>query len=156
MMRRACRYILPWVALLVLSAGCSAVSKTPSVPPSHPEEMPAGRVECLDCHEKDSPTTLKPYANIRHSRPFVESHGIYTRQSQNLCSSCHPPAYCQACHAGKEQLKPNIRTADRPDLRAPHRGDYLFAHRIEGRIDPGSCFRCHGNRNNMQCRQCHR
>jgi hypothetical protein len=34
MMRRACRYIVPWVALLALSAGCSAVSKTPSVPPS--------------------------------------------------------------------------------------------------------------------------
>lgn len=156
MMRRSCRYIVPWVALLALFAGCSAASKTPSVPPSHPEEMPAGRVECLECHQDVSSGALKPYATFRHSRTFVESHGIFTRQGQNLCSSCHSPSYCQTCHAGKEQIKPNLKAADRPDLRSPHRGEYLFTHRIDGRIDPGPCFRCHGNRNNMQCRQCHR
>jgi len=35
----------------------------------------------------------------------------------------------------------------------PHRGDYTVTHRIDGRLDPGSCYRCHGNRNDVKCRQ---
>jgi hypothetical protein len=53
-------------------------------------------------------------------------------------------------------MKPNTKMGDRPDRRAPHRGDYLIAHRIDGRLDPGSCFRCHGNKNDSRCRQCHK
>jgi len=156
MMRRARRLIILGVSLLALLFGCSAVSKTPSVPPSHPEKLPAGRVDCAECHQDVSKGTLKPYGTFRHSRPFVDSHGIYSRQGQNLCSSCHQPNFCQTCHAGKEELKPNVKTGDRPDLRSPHRGNYLVAHRMDGRIDPGSCYRCHGNKNAAQCRQCHR
>jgi hypothetical protein len=33
----------------------------------------------------------------------------------------------------------------------PHRGDYLGQHPIDGRVDPGSCVRCHGNRNDGAC-----
>jgi hypothetical protein len=27
---------------------------------------------------------------------------------------------------------------------------------IDGKIDPASCYRCHGRTNNEQCVQCHR
>jgi hypothetical protein len=156
MMRRAYAANILGAVLLALLFGCTAVSKTPSVPPKHPEDLAAGRVNCLECHENVSTGALKPYGTFRHSRVFISSHGTYSRQGQNLCSSCHAPAFCQTCHAGKEELKPNVKMGDRPDRMAPHRGDYLVAHRIDGRLDPGSCFRCHGNKNDVKCKQCHR
>jgi hypothetical protein len=142
--------------LIALLFGCSAVSQTPSVPPKHPEDLPQGRVDCLECHKDVSSGALKPYASFRHSRVFINAHGTYARQGQSLCASCHAPAFCQTCHAGKEEMKPNVKMGDRPDRMAPHRGDYLITHRIDGRLDPGSCFRCHGNKNDSRCRQCHK
>jgi len=156
MMRRSHAVKIFGAALLALLFGCSAVSQTPSVPPKHPEDLPPGRVDCLECHKDMSTGALKPYATFRHSRVFINSHGTYARQGQNLCSSCHKPEFCQTCHAGREELKPNVKMGDRPDRMAPHRGDYLITHRIDGRIDPGSCFRCHGNKNDARCKQCHK
>jgi len=142
--------------LIALFVGCSAVSQTPSVPPKHPEDLPTGRVDCLECHKDVSTGALKPYATFRHSRVFINAHGTYAGQGQNLCSACHGPSFCQTCHARKDEIKPNVKMGDRPDRMAPHRGDYLSTHRIDGRIDPGSCFRCHGNKNDGICRQCHK
>jgi hypothetical protein len=156
MMRRSHAVKIFGAALLALLFGCSAVSQTPSVPPKHPEDLPPGRVDCLECHKDMSTGALKPYATFRHSRVFINSHGTYARQGQSLCSSCHKPEFCQTCHAGREELKPNVKMGDRPDRMAPHRGDYLITHRIDGRIDPGSCFRCHGNKNDTRCKQCHK
>ena len=156
MMRRAHVAKILGVALFALLFGCSAVSSTPSVPPKHPEDLPIGRPNCLECHENVSTGALKPYGTFRHSRVFIDSHGTYARQGQSLCASCHAPAFCQTCHAGKEEMKPNTKLGDRPDRRMPHRGDYLIAHRIDGRLDPGSCFQCHGNKNDVRCKQCHR
>jgi hypothetical protein len=156
MMRRSHAVKILGAALLALLFGCSAVSQTPSVPPKHPEDLPPGRVDCLECHKDMSTGALKPYATFRHSRVFINSHGTYARQGQSLCSSCHKPEFCQTCHAGREELKPNVKMGDRPDRMAPHRGDYLITHRIDGRIDPGSCFRCHGNKNDTRCKQCHK
>ncbi len=156
MMRRAYAANILGAVLLALLFGCSAVSETPSVPPKHPEDLPAGRANCLECHENVSTGALKPYGTFRHSRVFIDSHGTYARQGQSLCSSCHKPEFCQTCHAGKEELKPNVKMGDRPDRMAPHRGDYLIAHRIDGRLDPGSCYRCHGNKNDFRCKQCHK
>ena len=156
MTRRAPFAAVFGAVLIALLFGCSAVSQTPSVPPKHPEELPAGRVDCLECHKDVSTGALKPYGTIRHSRVFIDSHGAYARQSQNLCASCHAPSFCQTCHARKAEIKPNVKMGDRPDRMAPHRGDYIATHRIDGRIDPGSCFRCHGNKSDARCRQCHR
>lgn len=146
------------VALLFLAAlgGCAAVSDTASVPPVHPEELRAGQHDCLECHEDVSTGALKAYATFRHSSVFVREHGGYAKQGQALCASCHGPAFCQGCHARKEELKPNTRAGDRPDLFLPHRGDYVVLHQIDGRLDPGSCFRCHGNKQDARCRACHR
>jgi hypothetical protein len=39
----------------------------------------------------------------------------------------------------------------------PHRGDYVTRHRIDGRIDPTACFRCHGSPKRAKlCASCHR
>ncbi len=156
MTRRAPFAVVFGAVLIALLVGCSAVSRTPSVPPKHPEELPPGRVDCLECHQGVSTGALKPYATFRHTRVFIDAHGTYARQGQSLCAACHAPSFCQSCHALKDEMKPNVKMGDRPDRMAPHRGDYLVTHRIDGRIDPGSCFRCHGNRNDAKCRQCHR
>ncbi len=157
MMRRASVTLLIVAIVLCLLPGCSTISRTPSVTPKHPEDVSGyPRVDCRECHSDISTGALKPYASFRHSGVFIRDHGLYSRQGQNLCSSCHGPSFCQGCHARKEELKPGTRMGDRPGMMLPHRGDYIVLHRMEGRIDPGSCFRCHGNKNNASCRPCHR
>lgn len=157
MMRRAGQEIIRVGIIIILLVGCSALSQSPSVPPKHPEEL-AGRtqVDCLECHSDLSTGALKPYTSFSHSTAFVRYHGLYSRQGQNLCQTCHGASFCQGCHARREELLPGIRQGDRPDLALPHRGDYLTLHQMDGRMDPGSCFRCHGNKNDAQCRTCHR
>jgi hypothetical protein len=157
MKRRMCQGIVSGALIIVLFAGCSTISRSPSVPPKHPEDL-AGltRVDCRECHSDISIGALKPYESFRHSTAFARYHGQYARQGQNLCSSCHGPSFCQGCHARKEELKPDTGRGDRPDLMLPHRGDYIVQHRLDGRMDPGSCFRCHGNKDNAKCRACHR
>ncbi len=142
--------------VLALAAGCSSLSQTGSVPPKHPEELAARSIDCRECHEEVSTGALKPYASFRHSRVFLNQHSVYASQGQNLCASCHGPSFCQTCHVRKEELKPNTKMGDRPDRILPHRGDYIALHRIDGRLDPGSCFGCHGNKNDTRCRSCHR
>jgi len=156
MMRRKTFGLVVGAIALSLALGCSVLSDTESVPPKHPEELPAGRADCLECHDDISTGALKPYASFRHSIVFIKQHSMYASQGQNLCASCHGASFCQTCHARKEELKPNTKMGDRPDRVLPHRGDYVVLHQIDGRLDPGSCFRCHGNKDDSRCRACHR
>lgn len=157
MNRRAANRGLLFAILLVSIAGCSLLSGTPSVPAKHPENLAGStRVDCRECHSDLSTGALKPYDSFRHTTAFVRYHGLYARQGENLCRSCHGASFCQGCHARKEELLPSTRRGDRPDLSLPHRGDYIVLHRMDGRVDPGSCFRCHGNKNDARCRACHR
>jgi hypothetical protein len=156
MQRAILRPLLGALLPVLLLAGCSSVSRTPSVPARHPVELPPGRVDCRECHTDISTGALKPYGSFSHSRVFIDQHGLYSRQSQDLCASCHEPSFCQVCHVRRDELKPSIRLGDRPDRVLPHRGDYIVQHRIDGRLDPGSCIECHGNKNNATCRPCHR
>lgn len=156
-MRRSAPLLLFAAVLAVFFAGCSALSSTPSVPPKHPEDVSGWkRVDCLECHEDVSTGALKPYSSFRHSSVFLQQHFLYATQGQTLCASCHKPSFCETCHTRDGEIKPNTRFGDRPDMGLPHRGDYIVLHQLDGRIDPGSCFRCHGNKNNDTCRACHR
>jgi len=156
-MRRLHQRITIGIVAVALVAGCAVLSQSPSVPQKHPEDL-AGRtqVDCLECHSDLSSGALKPYASFRHSTAFTRYHGMYSRQGQSLCQSCHDAAFCQSCHARKEELTPSTKMGDRPDLSLPHRGDYIVLHQLDGRMDPGSCFRCHGNKNDARCHACHR
>jgi hypothetical protein len=53
-------------------------------------------------------------------------------------------------------MMPSTKMADRPDRIAPHREGYLVLHRMDGKIDPTSCYKCHGRANNEKCQACHR
>ncbi|MCX6548229.1 MAG: cytochrome C [Acidobacteria bacterium] len=136
---------------------CSLVSPETSFAATHPQETGAGRPMCSECHTTDlSKGALKPYAALDHTGDFVKDHRFQATQDLNSCSSCHAPAFCGDCHAGKAPMKPAIRLSDRPDRMAPHRGDYMTLHRMEGKMDPSSCYTCHGRANNDKCRVCHR
>jgi hypothetical protein len=147
--------ILALSLVLVAVIGCAGWAKRTTAPPKHPEELSGGKVDCLDCHDDELTGTLKPYGTFRHSNRFLLDHGTYGSQARDLCSSCHSEPFCLECHATTENLGPDLRRGDQPGRMLPHRGEYLTRHQIDGRVDPGSCVRCHGNRNDASCAVCH-
>ena len=135
---------------------CSLVSPETSYAPTHPQEV-SGRPACSECHSTDvAKGALKPYASFDHTATFVRDHKVQANQDGTTCASCHAPSFCTDCHGGKVAMKPASKLSDRPDRMAPHRGDYLTLHRLEGKMDPSSCYKCHGRANNDKCRACHR
>ena len=136
---------------------CGLISPEASFAPTHPQELAAGRPVCSECHSTDvAKGALKPFASFDHTTSFVKDHRFQANQDLNTCASCHAPSFCGDCHGGKVPMKPALRLGDRPDREAPHRGDFMTLHRIEGKLDPSSCFKCHGRANNQKCQACHR
>lgn len=148
-------FICILIFALSLVLGCAGAVRK-ETPARHPEELTREDTDCLECHDNDLTGTLKPYGTFRHTTSFLQRHGSYAMQGQDLCNSCHGEPLCLECHATNDLLTPALKRADRPDRDLPHRGDYIVQHRIDGRVDPGSCVRCHGNRNNEKCAACHK
>jgi len=147
--------LLTLAGLLALSA-CAQLKALPSLPASHPEELAAGPVSCAECHEDQQKGTMKAFASFNHSRTFVQNHRFYAGSDEQLCVTCHKVSFCTECHTNKADMKPALKNGNRPDRMMPHRGDYLTLHKIEGKLDPASCYRCHGRANNERCVACHR
>ncbi|KAF0216005.1 MAG: lipoprotein cytochrome c 5 heme-binding [Geobacteraceae bacterium] len=145
------------VAGIMTITACSHIFSTESsLPAAHPEAVGEGRVACSECHEDQIKGVLKPYATFNHSQLFVKEHRFYAGSNDKLCASCHATSFCNDCHANELEIKPSIKLGDRPDRELIHRGDYMTRHKIDGKIDPTSCFRCHGRANNEQCIVCHK
>ena len=142
-------------AFFVLAA-CAQLKALPNLPPSHPEELATGPVACSECHLDNQKGTMKPFAAFNHSRAFVANHRFYAASDDALCAVCHKGSFCADCHTNQTEIKPAEKLGYRPDRSAPHRGDYLTLHKIEGKLDPASCYRCHGRANNDRCVICHR
>jgi hypothetical protein len=148
--------LLKMVLALVLAGfllACAAEER-PSVPIRHPQEDGEDLRFCLDCHDESD--EYFPFRRFTHTPFFADDHRLVANQSRNVCSMCHQPSSCDACHGVGIELKPSRRDPMRTHRRTPHRGDYLSRHRIDGRMDPVSCRRCHGNpRTTATCRPCH-
>lgn len=155
----AVRTMLKAVAVAVglgLLAACGVVSPESSFAATHPQELGAGRPVCSDCHgDETMKGSLKPYSAFNHTGDFVRNHRMLAGQDANTCSVCHAPSFCADCHGGKVVMKPATKLGDRPDRMSPHRGDWMTLHRMEGKMDPSSCYQCHGRANNDRCRACH-
>jgi len=147
--------LLTLVGLVALTA-CAQLRALPSLPASHPEELSAGPVSCAECHEDQQKGTMKAFAAFNHSQVFIKNHRFYAASDDALCSSCHKASFCTDCHSNRGALKPSLINGNRPDRMMPHRGDFLTLHKIEGKLDPASCYRCHGRANNERCVACHR
>ena len=133
-------------ALLALMAACAGTQSMPSV---HPEEV-SGASLCSECHE-DWETAYD------HTGDFGRSHRFYASRDERVCQTCHRPSFCADCHGYEEEIKPSEKAQDSPWRRdLPHRGDYLTQHRIDGKLNPASCYKCHGRRNDWRCQECHR
>ena len=141
---------------LVLSA-CARMNAIPGLPSSHPEALTAGQqVSCAECHEDQQKGTLKSFDAFSHTPSFVKNHRFYASSDDRLCSTCHKSSFCNDCHTNQVEMKPSIKYGNRPDREMPHRGNFMTLHKIEAKLDPASCYRCHGRANNERCITCHR
>ena len=148
-MKRATVKILFLVVLPVLAFVLNVSVSTASAAAKHPVEVEAP-VICSQCHTdwRGSMDHSAEFGGVRHK--------FYARQNKQTCGLCHAESFCSDCHANKEQLKPSDKYKDAPERTLPHRGDYLNQHKIDGRINPASCMKCHGRQNNERCRVCHK
>jgi ribosomal protein L31 len=138
-----------FVGLVLVVASLYACATKVSMPSSHPEKV-VGVPICSDCHTGEQ-------AVYDHTAGFRKSgHGAPAARQSQVCGLCHKQAFCADCHANKEELKPGDKYKDNPERVSPHRGDYLSQHKIDGRINPISCMKCHGRTNNARCKSCHR
>ena len=157
MTRKPILQILGVVLGLAVLMACGLISPEASFAAVHPEGLGAGKPMCSECHTNDvAKGALKPYASLDHTPTFVQDHRFQANQDMNTCGTCHAQSFCTDCHGGKVPMKPATRLSDRPDRMAPHRGDFLTLHKIEGKLDPTSCYKCHGRANNDKCLTCHR
>jgi len=148
--------LLPVALGLGLMVACSWASPKPSFAPTHPQALEHGRPICSDCHGTDRvPGSEKAYASFNHTEAFIADHKFAANQDSATCAACHAGSFCADCHGGKTAMLPSVKLGNRPDRVSPHRTGYLTLHRIEGKIDPTSCFECHGRANNEKCSACH-
>ena len=142
--------------LLALVAACAALDGGRSLNFVHPSAADLGEKPkiCSDCHE--GATEPIPFARFNHNPFFADNHRNEAYQYEQTCRGCHQVSFCNDCHATRVELKPSDKDPTDTDRRMPHRGDYLSRHRIDGRTDPASCFRCHGNPKTARtCASCH-
>ena len=145
-------YLILCSCLLVLFA-CATMTARYTVPSEHPEKMSRNQI-CTECHETQAETIV--YERYDHTVYFADNHGPVARVDGPVCNMCHQQSFCNDCHVLKTDLKPSIKNQTQNYRRMPHRGDYLSRHQIDGRIDPISCYRCHGNpKSSESCAQCH-
>ncbi len=152
--------ILPLLAvagLFAIIASCAQMKTIPGLPASHPEALAVGQqVNCAECHEDQQKGTMKAFNAFSHTQAFVKSHRFYAASDDRLCATCHKSSFCNDCHTNKVEMKPSTRFGNRPDREFQHRGNFMTMHKIEGKLDPGSCYRCHGRANNERCVACHK
>lgn len=148
-------YYLPAAITLVIAlfAAQALFAGAYSIPLKHPEDVGRERT-CTECH--DTADELFPYEKFNHSPYFGDTHGRVARGSKRVCSMCHKDNYCSDCHGVRVELKPSIKRHTDPRFQSPHRGDYISRHRIDGKINPTACVRCHGTPKTAKtCNRCH-
>ena len=157
---RTCKLLLPLLALaglIGIVASCAQMKTIPGLPASHPEALAVGQqVNCAECHEDQQKGTMKAFDAFSHTPSFVKNHRFYAASDDRLCSTCHKSSFCNDCHTNQVEMKPSVKYGDRPDREFQHRGNFITLHKIEGKLDPASCYRCHGRANNERCIACHR
>jgi len=143
---RTTSLLVPFLAAAAL--WLAACAGTQSIARIHSEEV-IGTPVCSECHTEWQEA-------YDHTAGFALGHRFYASSDQRVCETCHRPSFCAECHADKEEIKPSDKHKDAPWRQMPHLGDYLTRHQVDGRLNPASCFKCHGRRNDWRCVACHR
>ena len=147
--------ILTLLAILLLVAACAGLQSSRTLPARHPDaaELTVSPKVCTDCHERGEELAYERYV---HTADWGMNHRAQAYQGDAVCAMCHQTSFCNDCHATRIELKPSIKNQTETYRAMPHRGDYLSRHRIDGRLDPTSCLRCHGNPKSAKtCVSCH-
>lgn len=142
--------------LLLGLAACAALDSGLELPLRHQSAADLGEStqNCISCHEARGEKLA--FGNFVHTATWGQSHRQQASQNEAVCSMCHQTSFCNDCHNAGAELKPSLKNPTETYRQMPHRGDYLSRHRIDGRVDPTSCFRCHGNPKSAQiCSSCH-
>ena len=145
---------LTLVAVVLLVAACAGLQTQSQLSARHPNAAELGVTPkvCTDCHQGNEVA----YQRYVHTADFGSSHRAEAYQGEAVCAMCHQTSFCNDCHATRVELKPSLKNQSESYRSAPHRGDYLSRHRIDGRMDPTSCYRCHGNPKSAEtCARCH-
>jgi hypothetical protein len=150
-----CFFLSAILAASLALGACAAMKGGFEIPSEHPMELARGKKPvCTECH--DPRTESVNYQQMNHGPYWADSHRQEAYQQERLCAMCHETSFCNDCHATRVELKPSIKNQTENYRRLPHRGDYVTRHMIDGRIDPTSCFRCHGNpKTATTCASCH-
>ena len=147
--------ILSSITVIMLGLyGCVALKSNNSLPTRHNALFKNRPPLCTDCHK---PRTAKvQFERFNHTGYFLKNHRQEAYQGANICALCHQQNFCSDCHGVGNEIKPSLKKQAETYRRLHHRGDYLGRHRIDGRIDPSSCIRCHGNPKTAKtCAKCH-
>jgi hypothetical protein len=141
------------VTSLILTS-CVALQEGFS-PEEHPWDLEGNlHPACTDCHAPRTDELAD--IDFNHDAYFADNHKQQAYRNEQVCSMCHQTSFCNNCHATDIELKPSIKNQTNNYQRTPHRGDYISRHRIDGAVDPTSCFRCHGNpKSAASCVRCH-
>lgn len=145
------------ILLLLSLAACAALDNGLEIPLRHLSAVDLDGQDpkmCTDCH--DARGEKIAFGSFNHNSTWTQTHRQRAYQNEAICSMCHQTSFCNDCHATRVELKPSEKNPDKTSLNMPHRGDYLSRHRIDGRIDPTSCRRCHSNpKTSRTCAPCH-
>lgn len=156
------RFSKRWVVLSIFFLGGLIVACSTAQPESRyfnshptPDDLGVARPSvCTDCHEDPDQTLV--WDQFNHTASFARQHDFAASRNGAVCSMCHQRNFCSDCHATRVELKPSLKNQSDTYRQMPHRGDYLARHRIDGKVDPTSCFRCHGNPKTAEtCSRCH-
>ncbi|MBI5417676.1 cytochrome C [Candidatus Poribacteria bacterium] len=142
--------------LLFIANACSSIFPNRNIKMFTHPELKKARVLCTNCHSGENEELAKSYNFFNHTSNFINQHGVYASQKYEICEICHKQNFCLDCHTSKDFINPNLKNGERPDRIFPHKGDYIIRHRIDGKIMSGACFSCHGRKNNIICRRCHK
>ena len=131
----------------------TAWSQGDRIPLQHPQEEGDLR-KCSECHETEADGF--PFRRYEHTPLYGENHRFTAIGSQQVCAICHQDSFCSDCHGQGAAMKPSLKNHGDTRRAMPHRGDYLTRHRIDGKINPTKCFRCHGSPKAAKtCMPCH-
>ena len=144
------------VLSLALVSACVSMQRSARLMAKHPDVADLGNRPpmCTECHDRRGKTFVAEQFN--HTASFGENHKQPASRHEEVCAMCHKNSFCSDCHGSRIELKPSLRNPADTFRRMPHRGDYLARHRIDGRVDPTSCSRCHRNpKTSETCAKCH-
>lgn len=156
MVKKSILTTLTLLAAVLLVAACAGLQSSYEPLARHPSAEDLGEQPkvCTDCHEARGENIA--YESYVHDTDYGKNHRAQAYQGEAICAMCHQTSFCNDCHATGVELKPSLKNQSDTDRAMPHRGDYLSRHRIDARMDPTPCFRCHGNPKSAEvCVRCH-